>query len=191
MHQMAGSAVTWSHAMSEHPNHRLTSSMSPDPMVRSCGTCRVCCKLPNIPELNKPLDTWCTHVNRERASERGCSVFGTAQRPSVCSAFSCGWALGMGDAEDRPDRLGVLIQPTVRADTERVLTFVEFRPGALAEPRAQALLEQWAAKNGGFVIIRKHATPTFMQVPITINRITVVEGIRERILPARAASISG
>ena len=177
--------------MSANPHPRLTNPMNAGTATRSCGTCRVCCKLPNIPDLDKPLDTWCSHVNRDRGSEQGCSVLGTEKRPGVCSAFMCGWALGMGEPEDRPDRLGVLMQPTVRAESERVLTFVEFRPGALAEPRAQALLEQWAAKNGGYVIIRKYCTPTFMQVPITINRITVVEGIRERIVPSRPASISG
>src|SRR5690606_25608786 len=147
-------------------------SLPDQPPKRTCGDCRVCCKLPDIPELGKPLDRWCQHVNLRRHAP-GCSIYGSPDRPAACSAFQCGWLAGLGEEGDRPDKLGVLIQPTVQNGNENVLAFVEFRPGALASPRVQKILEAWAAYTGGNVVVRKASTPTFLSVPITINRVAV------------------
>lgn len=140
---------------------------------RSCGECRVCCKSPELPELGKPMDTWCPHVNPDRGSEAGCTVYGTSARPTVCADFKCGWLLGLGEEGDRPDKLGVLMQPTVRAENEPVLAFIEHRPGSLGSARAQALMEAWSAHIDGPVTIRRAGVQAFMRVPVTVNRVVV------------------
>jgi hypothetical protein len=40
--------------------------------ARSCGTCSLCCKLPYVAELNKPINTWCPHA---RPGHGGCSIY--------------------------------------------------------------------------------------------------------------------
>jgi uncharacterized protein len=60
---------------------------------RSCGTCSLCCKLPEIVVLNKPANTWCQH----RTPGNGCGIYQT--RPTKCQNFGCGWLTdtGFGD----------------------------------------------------------------------------------------------
>src|SRR5215469_13582461 len=53
---------------------------------RICGTCSLCCKLPYVAELKKPIDTWCRHA---RPGHGGCSIH--RDRPTSCRGFICGW----------------------------------------------------------------------------------------------------
>jgi uncharacterized protein len=53
---------------------------------RRCGTCSLCCKLPYVRELNKPIDTWCPHA---RPGHGGCAIY--PERPPRCRDFICGW----------------------------------------------------------------------------------------------------
>jgi hypothetical protein len=158
----------------------LGSDGRPPRVSRTCGTCRVCCVRPEIPELGKAMDAPCVYLNPDTGSEHGCMVFGQQSRPRVCGGFSCAWLMGLGEEDDRPDKLGVLMQPTLR-EGAWVLAFVEDRPGALRSERAQWLLGAWAAhcdQQGGdsWLIIRKHEAKVFMRVPVTVNGIVVRAG---------------
>jgi len=57
-------------------------------MPRTCGICSLCCKLPYMAELDKPIDTWCRHC---RPGKGGCSIY--PQRPSSCCDFECLWRI--------------------------------------------------------------------------------------------------
>ena len=57
----------------------------------------MCCRLPDIPELNKPIDTWCRHADRD-GSGTGCKIYD--YRPDVCRSFDCAWRQGLGDDHD-------------------------------------------------------------------------------------------
>lgn len=77
---------------------------------RTCGTCSLCCKLPFVAALNKPIDTWCKHCKPGRG---GCSIY--ADRPQACHGFICGWLadvpdLALGD-EWFPARCKMIIAP--------------------------------------------------------------------------------
>jgi len=54
---------------------------------RSCGTCNLCCKVLDIPELGKAAGQWCVHT----APRSGCAVH--PDRPQSCRAFFCAWRL--------------------------------------------------------------------------------------------------
>jgi uncharacterized protein len=56
------------------------------PTERCCGSCSLCCRLPSIAALEKPIDTWCMHC---RPGNGGCSIY--ADRPPACRTFNCGW----------------------------------------------------------------------------------------------------
>lgn len=58
--------------------------------------------------LHKPKGVACELLNDDRA---GCSIHD--DRPKTCSSFYCGWLLGLGADDARPDRSGVIV--TVRA----------------------------------------------------------------------------
>ncbi|WP_119256941.1 YkgJ family cysteine cluster protein [Shinella zoogloeoides] len=60
---------------------------------RSCGTCTLCCRLPDIDLLDKPANAWCRHC----VAGEGCSIY--ADRPSVCRDFLCLWMTDEGLAE--------------------------------------------------------------------------------------------
>jgi hypothetical protein len=76
---------------------------------RECGECAVCCTLLRIddPELHKPGGVPCIHL----MTGGGCGIYETRPRP--CRAFFCGWRrIGYLGDEWRPDRSGIMIQPT-------------------------------------------------------------------------------
>ena len=50
---------------------------------RSCEGCTLCCKLPAIPEIPKPAQTWCVQCD----IGKGCKIYDT--RPNTCRKFEC------------------------------------------------------------------------------------------------------
>jgi len=69
---------------------------------RTCGACDACCVVFRIPELGKAAGVRCIH-----AEGQGCAIY--AGRPTPCRQFRCGWHLGYGGPNDRPDRIGILL----------------------------------------------------------------------------------
>ncbi len=52
---------------------------------RSCGTCTLCCRLPDIDALSKPANAWCSHC----LPAKGCAIY--KSRPTLCRDFLCLW----------------------------------------------------------------------------------------------------
>jgi hypothetical protein len=69
-------------------------------MSHSCGTCSLCCKLYEVPEIAKPFDTWCRHC---KPGKGGCSIY--TSRPAVCRNFQCLWLQGWFGNGDRLDEM--------------------------------------------------------------------------------------
>lgn len=152
-------------------SEEAAGSAAPDPHQglttgRVCGPCRACCKLPEIPELDKPVNVWCEHVRLDRATG-GCGIY--ADRPKPCREFRCAWLDGLGDEEDRPDRLGVMWQQLPLPGGGTALGFVESRPGALADPRVIAYMDRFAQIKPGLIIQRRAHEPRFRSVELTID----------------------
>ena len=106
---------------------------------RSCGTCTLCCKVYDVPALEKPAGTWCRHCR----PGRGCGIHET--RPQHCRSFHCLWMtqawLG---PEWKPEKSKIVltIDPTTR------FLFAQVDPGAANAWRANPYhghLKQWAA----------------------------------------------
>ena len=133
---------------------------------RTCGSCRVCCKAPPIPELDKPQDTWCAHAVLDR-SDHGCAIYD--DRPQGCRSFRCGWLQGLGAEADRPDRLGVMIQMVELPEGGPGVALVEARPGALADERAQKWIAALQADNPGRVALRRVGEAHFRRVGLTVG----------------------
>jgi hypothetical protein len=54
---------------------------------RVCGSCSLCCKLLDVPEVEKPENDWCAHCR----PGHGCRIY--ARRPYVCATYSCLWLI--------------------------------------------------------------------------------------------------
>ncbi|CDN56903.1 Blr5563 protein (plasmid) [Neorhizobium galegae bv. officinalis bv. officinalis str. HAMBI 1141] len=61
--------------------------------ARSCGTCTLCCRLPEISALDKPPDAWCRHCTEGQ----GCAIY--TDRPQLCRDFLCLWMTDPGVPE--------------------------------------------------------------------------------------------
>jgi hypothetical protein len=62
-----------------------------------CRTCTLCCVLPEIAALGKPMYRPCRHL-----AGKGCGVFGQAERPAACAAYECAYLTAR--LTDGPDR---------------------------------------------------------------------------------------
>jgi hypothetical protein len=116
-----------------------------------CGTCNLCCKLLEIPVLEKPAEEWCTHCDRSR----GCTIY--EARPAPCRDFVCLW-LGSQTtpkplpAALRPDRAGILFY-YVKNFRELNGVTDPGRTGAWNAPVVQALLKA-VSRTGRTIIFR-------------------------------------
>jgi len=115
---------------------------------RSCGTCTLCCRLPDIDLFDKPANAWCRHC----IEGKGCSIY--ADRPSVCRDFLCLWMTeeALGEAWE-PSRSHMMIywqgpQITVLVDPDH--------PDIWRREPYHAQLRAWANEaepKGGYVIV--------------------------------------
>jgi hypothetical protein len=109
--------------------------------VRVCGSCSLCCKLPYVPAVNKPIDTWCRHCNPGRD---GCRIYAT--RPDTCRDFICGWLgdLSLGD-EWFPARCKMMISKyTKQGETRLLITVDPTFPDAWRREPHYSHLRVWA-----------------------------------------------
>jgi hypothetical protein len=106
-----------------------------------------------VEPLDKPPWVSCEHL-----CEEGCGIYET--RPGICGEFNCLWQCGLGEVEDRPDKIGVVFAPSngvVPFTGEEEIQAYEARPGALQGPRAMKIAKR-LAKGGALVIALPHET---------------------------------
>ncbi|OYW45800.1 MAG: hypothetical protein B7Z08_00065 [Sphingomonadales bacterium 32-68-7] len=89
---------------------RVAAAFGPLVAERACGGCTVCCTVCEIPDLPKPADVACQHLE-----PAGCGIY--PDRPGGCRTFFCGWRrLPWLTNNLRPDRSGVMFTLEVRPD---------------------------------------------------------------------------
>lgn len=76
--------------------------------ARTCGPCSLCCTVLRVDELKKLGGVDCVH----QRPEGGCGIHAT--RPRICRAYSCLWLGGGLPEDDRPDRLGAVLDVVAR-----------------------------------------------------------------------------
>jgi hypothetical protein len=110
---------------------------------RSCGTCTMCCKLFDIPEIGATAGKWCRHC----APGKGCQIYDA--RPETCRKFFCGWMVTAGlGPEWKPDRCKVIMQLLAVENTFWVNAYAdESYPAAWQRPDIYKKLKQIAAAN--------------------------------------------
>ena len=120
-------------------SQRRTESRQPG---RVCGECTLCCTLLRVDELKKLGGTPCAQL-RQAPSEPGCSIH--EKRPRICRAYACLWLSGGLDGEDRPDRLGAVLDLVSEGHIAK-LRVHEAVPGAYdASPRLRSVVARFRA----------------------------------------------
>lgn len=119
--------------------------------ARTCGDCALCCVVLRVDELRKPGGTPCRELFPEYRSGRRAAVGGVAlggcgihaARPGICRAYRCAWLQGKFREDDRPDRLGALIDFAPRGGQQE-FRIIEALPGAFERsPRLQQLAQAY------------------------------------------------
>lgn len=72
------------------------------PTVRQCGSCTLCCKVLEVTDLGKPVNTVCNHI----LAGGGCEIY--HERPRQCRSFSCAWLQGHLDDDWFPETAGMV-----------------------------------------------------------------------------------
>lgn len=87
---------------------------------RECGSCSLCCKVMEVPEV-KPRHDWCQHA---RPGAGGCAIYRT--RPEICRGFHCQW-LSNSRIPDYwfPAKSKIVINATISPDTgKKYISFI-------------------------------------------------------------------
>jgi hypothetical protein len=71
-------------------------------LKRECGKCTLCCELPEIEVLHKPMFKKCDYQ-----FEGGCKFY--QSRPRVCRNFSCMWLSGILNFDKSPLATGIIV----------------------------------------------------------------------------------
>lgn len=115
---------------------------------RSCGSCTLCCRLPEIEAFAKPANVLCSHCR----PGAGCTIYAT--RPALCRDFLCLWRTSASlGPEWNPAETGMMVY--VQGPQTTVLVDPALPDAWKREPYA-ARLRQWAAEAeplGGYVIV--------------------------------------
>lgn len=122
------------------------SKSKPEP--RTCGTCTLCCRLPDIDELSKPANAWCSHC----VDSKGCTIY--ENRPQTCRDFLCLWMTdnNLGPEWD-PAKAHMMIY--TQGPQMTVLVDPTYPDVWKMEPYGLQL-QQWATKieqTGGYIIV--------------------------------------
>ena len=115
---------------------------------RSCQSCTLCCRLPEIDALSKPANDWCAHC----VAGRGCAIY--VDRPQLCRDFLCLW-MTKPDLPEEFDPLTSHMMIYEQGAQVTVLVDPDFPDAWRAEPH-HGRLRQWAAAvepKGGYVIV--------------------------------------
>lgn len=115
---------------------------------RTCGPCQACCRAKQIPALQLPAWTDCPHQR-----PAGCGIY--AERPEGCRRYTCAWVDGWGEADDRPDLLGVLFEMAPGPFSGLQVRGIELKPAAADGPRARQRIEAWAELGARVRVLRQ------------------------------------
>jgi hypothetical protein len=146
---------------------------------RSCGTCTLCCKVYEVPVLNKPIGKWCPHCS----PGKGCAIHET--RPDHCRAFHCLWMTEhwLGDAW-KPEKSKMVLT----FDPGTHFLFIQLDPGHPAAWRQEPYhtqIRRWSAaalKEQRHVVVfhNRHATLILPERDVVLGLLEPGQHIRAR-----------
>lgn len=123
-------------------------------MTNHCGTCTACCRVFDIPQLEKPAGEWCHNC----AIGKGCKVYET--RPTVCVEFECLWLQSQQRSDPgealplalRPDKCKVVFGPSTDPNVMAALT-MPGTPTAWRRKDVRALIDLLVRNNNDYAVV--------------------------------------
>jgi hypothetical protein len=117
---------------------------------RECGSCSLCCKVYNIPEIEKPAGKWCLHCK----PGKGCVIHDAL--PHQCAEFNCLWRTqeSIGPAW-KPDQAKMVLTASPLTGFIQVQVDAS-TPQAWRKQPYYGQLHQWAKNNlqkGIYIIV--------------------------------------
>lgn len=114
-----------------------------------CDGCTECCTVLGVKALGKSQFTPCDHCINQ-----ACAIY--QSRPQECQTYKCLWLVGEGEPEDRPDKLGVILEITqlnlVKVQAPAVIVR-EVRPDAFETSAARSFIGKMAEKCQGLIYL--------------------------------------
>jgi hypothetical protein len=120
--------------------------------TRECGDCSVCCYVGGVPELRKNPHSQCPYENK------GCTLYGSPDRPNVCYSFACSWLHGAGMLEDRPDISGVQCSANM-LNGGKWMFVIEVKPNAVMTTGKSMVKTLTALSNVPVIIVDYNSKP--------------------------------
>jgi uncharacterized protein len=120
--------------------------------MRTCGECRLCCRVFPLPVLDKPADQWCRFV-----AAAGCLIHDCGQ-PPVCREYDCYW-LEHEEAPERyrPDRIEIVVTEygtlTVRDAELPILLLNQSHAAACQSRDGQTLVDELVSGGAAALIL--------------------------------------
>jgi hypothetical protein len=112
----------------------------------------LCCKVKSIVELNKPMNTWCSHCDKSK----GCRIYDTPEKPPSCTEYKCLW-YSTQSFEDpnrrlpeqfRPDHTKVVVDIAANGDNPAAIFWIDpSYPGAMRSEENQFLVRTLAMEH--------------------------------------------
>jgi len=146
-----------------------------------CRTCTLCCTVPEILSLDKPMYKPCTHL-----AGQGCGIFGKPERPAVCASFRCAYLAAREDnAPDRhaiphPQDAGAYF---ARDPAEKLfVVFVDpARPEAWKESGIADYLRPWLARGFAVEVIDRGrrmtiSSPALFEEVLKLDYVAYADG---------------
>lgn len=122
-------------------------------MTNHCGSCTACCRVFDIPQLEKPAGAWCQHCD----IGKGCKIY--EARPQPCVEFECLWLISQKredkreqlPASLRPDRCKVVFAPSTDETVMAALT-MPHAPDAWRRPAVRSMIDTLVKLNAFSVV---------------------------------------
>lgn len=105
---------------------------------RTCGECQACCEVVGVHEFDKPIYTKCQHQ-----CKNGCDIY--SSRPESCQTYQCIWLTGFFDVEERPDKLGLVLDLRTSKFGE-VISIWEVYDNAIEKEKTKEFLDKLSRK---------------------------------------------
>jgi len=121
-----------------------------DAVIRSCGSCTVCCTYFSITALNKPPLVPCSRL-KDKICDDGKNCITYENRPMPACSYRCMWLDGHGAEEDRPDLSGVVIDNAL--PVANALRAIPLSEGAQDTPRAILAVERISRDRDQCVLV--------------------------------------
>ena len=144
-------------------------------MAKECGSCCLCCKLPGVFEVDKPVNKWCKFAK----PGKGCGVYDA--RPNSCRAYKCVWLqVEALPPQIRPDRCGVIFEATPEANIIVMRTRQEDFGTVWRKPDIMAILKGLLTQDGNMVVLTDGVrSQLFKRDPRALTKWVLLHGTRD------------